>query len=413
VGVDGLPTGTDRTSNGSARGTLTHIHGGRRGKRHIPHVPPHEYNGIDGGDMDEKGGVVSAARISGLRRSLTALTLLGLSGGAVHAQSSVTLYGSLDGGLRNLVNGTKSGGAALSMASNGVYNSNRWGFEGKEDIGGGYYVRFNLEAGYVLSTGANNNTSNQLFQRTSTVGFGGPFGQIDMGRQFTLQHYLIKDFEPFDFHYLSITESTAVSGGNTGRDDNDINYRGVFGPWVIRGEYALGGVPGSAAHGSTLAGGVNYRTQLFKLGAGYTHKSNPLSATSSQYFSNDQYTAGGTVTVGPVDVMAGYSLNLQDVPASVHSMTRNQYLWGGVRFQMTPFFNVTAAYYDNKNKTNGVDGRKDVAILGVSYLLSKRTELYADIDYTHFTGVYVTNATLNPSQHEKQTGVSFGINHWF
>ena len=87
--------------------------------------------------MDEKGGVVSAARISSLRRSLTALTLLGLSGGAVHAQSSVTLYGSLDGGLRNLVNGTKSGGAALSMASNGVYNSNRWGFEGKEDIGGG------------------------------------------------------------------------------------------------------------------------------------------------------------------------------------------------------------------------------------------------------------------------------------
>ena len=70
--------------------------------------------------MDEKGGVVSAARISSLRRSLTALTLLGLSGGAVHAQSSVTLYGSLDGGLRNLVNGTKSGGAALSMASNSV-----------------------------------------------------------------------------------------------------------------------------------------------------------------------------------------------------------------------------------------------------------------------------------------------------
>jgi hypothetical protein len=25
----------------------------------------------------------------------------------------------------------------------------------------------------------------------------------------------------------------------------------------------------------------------------------------------------------------------------------------------------------------------------------------------------VTNATLNPSLHEKQTGVSFGMNHFF
>ncbi|WP_233833700.1 porin [Paraburkholderia sp. ZP32-5] len=363
--------------------------------------------------MDEKGGAASAPRLNTLARSLAALTLAGLAASPAYAQSNVTLYGSLDGGLRNLVNGTKSGGAALTMASNGVYNSNRWGFEGKEDLGGGYYVRFNLEAGYVLSTGALNNTNNQLFQRTSVVGIGGPFGQLDMGRQFTVQHYVIKDFEPFDFHYLGITESTAISGGDTGRDSNAINYRGIFGPWVVRGTYALGGVPGSVSDGSTLAAGLNYRTSTFKLGAAYTHRSNPLTATSSQYFGNDQYTAGGAVTVGPVDVMGGYSLSLQDVPSTVHSQTRNQYLWGGARYQVTPYFSATAAYYDNKNKTNGLDGRKGVAILGVVYLLSKRTELYADVDYTHFTGVYVTNATLNPSGHSKQTGVSFGINHWF
>ncbi|MGF6753511.1 putative porin [Paraburkholderia sp. GAS42] len=363
--------------------------------------------------MHGKRGVVATDRTGCMTRSLAALALLGLATGAAHAQSSVTLYGSLDGGLRNLVNGTKGGGAALTMASNGTYNSNRWGFEGKEDLGGGYYARFNLEAGYVLSTGANNNTSNQIFQRTSTVGLGGPFGQVDIGHQFTLQHFLVKDFEPFDFHYLGITESTAISGGVTGRDDNAINYRGIFGPWVIRGTYALGGVPGSAAHGSTFAGGFNYRAALVKLGAGYTHKSNPLSATSSAYFGDDQYTAGGTLSLGPVDAMVGYSLNIQDTPASAKSQTRNQYLWGGLRYQATPFFNVTAAYYDNKNKTAAVDGRKDVAILGIVYLLSKRTELYADIDYTKFTGGYVTNSTLNPSGHSKQTGVSFGMNHWF
>src|ERR1700754_5055572 len=266
--------------------------------------------------MYKKGGAVGAARVVMLTRSLAAMTLVGFgftAGNTAHAQSSVTLYGSLDGGLRNLVNGTKAGGAALSMASNGTYNSNRWGFLGKEDLGGGYYARFNLEAGYVLSTGQNNNTNNQIFQRTSTVGFGGPFGQVDVGHQFTLQHFVIKDFEPFDFEYLSITEATAVSGGTTGRDDNDINYHGNFGPWVVRGEYALGGVPGSLSHGSVFAGGLNYRTETIKLGAGYTHRLNPASATSNQFFSNDQYTAGGAVTLGQFDLMAGYSLDMQDV----------------------------------------------------------------------------------------------------
>ncbi|NIE82299.1 porin [Burkholderia sp. Cy-647] len=348
-----------------------------------------------------------------MRRSLATLTMLGLSSGAAHAQSSVTLYGSLDGGLRNVVNGTKAGGAALSMASNGVYKSNRWGILGIEQLGGGYYARFDLEAGYILSTGANSSSTNQLFQRNSTVGIGGPFGQIDIGHQFTLQHRLIRDFEPFSLHYLGVTEAAAVSGGTSGRDDNAIHYHGDFGPWTARAAYAPGGIPGSLASGTMLAAGVNYHTTAFKFGAGYTRRSSPVPSTSSAYFGSDQYTAGGAVALGPVEVMGGYSLNLQAVPSTMSGRTRNQYMWGGFRYHATPVFNVTGAYYDNKNTTSSVDGRKDVAILGINYLLSKRTELYADIDYTHFTGGYVSNATLNPSGHDKQTGVSFGMNHWF
>jgi len=365
--------------------------------------------------MFETGVRGRGTRRIGMRRSLAAMTLVGLSSGAAHAQSSVTLYGSLDGGLRNLVNGTKAGGAALSMASNGVYKSNRWGFLGIEDLGGGYYVRFNLEAGYILSTGANSASNNTLFSRTSTVGIGGPFGQVDVGHQFTLQHRLIKDFEPFDLRYLGVTEAAAISGGTSGRDDNAIHYHGDFGPWTPRAVYAPGGIAGSLSNGSMIAGGLNYHTRMFKFGAGYTHRSNPLSttATTTPYFANNQYTAGGAVTIGRVDLMAGYSLTTQSVPSTVHGETRNQYLWGGFRYKVSSFFNVTGAYYDNKNSTAGVDGRKDVSILGVTYSLSKSTQFYADVDYTHFTGGYVTNATLNPSGHAKQTGVSFGMNHNF
>jgi predicted porin len=368
-----------------------------------------------GGDVRSKTGdqAYQRRRAAGCARSMWALSVLGLCASAAHAQSSVLLYGSLDGGLRHIVNGTKDGGAAWTMASNGTYNSNRWGFLGREDLGGGYTVRFNLEAGYVLSTGANNNTSNQIFQRTSTVGMSGPFGTVDVGRQFTLQHFLIKDFEPFDFQYLGITEATAVSNGNTGRDDNDINYRKELGPFVVRGELALGGQPGNFGHGTVAGAGLNYRGKAIMLGAGYTHRSNPLTATSSNYFGNDQYTAGGAFIIGDFTAMAGYSLNIQDTPVSAKTVTRNQYLWAGFRYKFDTQFDMTAAYYDNKNTTAGVDGRKGVAIVGITYLLSKRTLLYADVDYTKFTGGYVTNATLNPSQHASQTGVSFGINHFF
>lgn len=363
--------------------------------------------------MFEIRGAGSGAYMTGLRRSLITLALLGGASGAAHAQSSVTLYGLLDGGLRNIVNGTKGGGAALTMASNGVYKSNRWGFLGIEDLGGGYHIRFDLEAGYVLSTGANSSTTNQLFQRNSTIGFGGPFGQVDIGHQFTLQHRLVKEFEPFDMAYLSITEAAAISGGTSGRDDNAIYYHGDFGPWTVRADYSPGGVPGSLASGTMAAAGVNYHSSLFRFGAGYTRRSTPPSATSTAYFGNDQYTAGGAVILGPVQVMGGYSLTMQAVPSTMDGRTRNQYMWGGFRYQASPFFNITGAYYDNKNTTNGLDGRKDVAMVGVTYQLSKRSLLYADIDYTHFMGGYVTNATLNPSLHSKQTGVSFGISHWF
>ena len=119
------------------------------------------------------------------------------------------------------------------------------------------------------------------------------------------------------------------------------------------------------------------------------------------------------MVIGPVDMMVGYSVDLQNVAAGVHGLTRNQYLWGGLKYHVTPFVNIAAAYYDDDNTTNGVSGRKDVAIINVTYSLSKQTQLYADVDYTRYTGVYMTSATLNPSGHPKVPGVSLGINKWF
>jgi hypothetical protein len=41
------------------------------------------------------------------------------------------------------------------------------------------------------------------------------------------------------------------------------------------------------------------------------------------------------------------------------------------------------------------------------------TRLYAEVDYTKFTGSYITNKTLNANGIPHQSAFSIGINHLF
>jgi len=175
----------------------------------------------------------------------------------------------------------------------------------------------------------------------------------------------------------------------------------------------LGGVAGSIDDGSTRGVGFNYRTNTLKFGFGYTHKSKQIVAGVGPYFGNNEYTAGAAYTIGPVTALGGWSNQIQNTSAAAGESVKNQFLWGGLRYQVTPFTRIIGAYYDNKNVTSGVNGRKDVAIIGITYALSKTTLLYADVDYTKYRGGEITNITLNPSLHPSQTGISFGMNHLF
>ena len=94
-----------------------------------------------------------------MKKSLLALAVLGVFAGAAQAQSSVTVYGSFDGGLRHT---NSAAGSAWTVSSNGTYLSNRIGFKGVEDLGGGLNAHFTLETGFNTGNGALDNTTNQL-----------------------------------------------------------------------------------------------------------------------------------------------------------------------------------------------------------------------------------------------------------
>lgn len=94
-----------------------------------------------------------------MKKSLCALAAI-LQAGAAHGQSSVTLYGVIDGSVE-YVNRVASaaatptqGGSRFDMPSVGGLSASRWGLRGVEDLGAGNKALFVLESGFQFDTGA-------------------------------------------------------------------------------------------------------------------------------------------------------------------------------------------------------------------------------------------------------------------
>ena len=106
-----------------------------------------------------------------MKKSMLALAVLGSFAGVAAAQSSVTLFGVVDLSVLRVKN---SGGSQTLMMSNS-YNSNRLGFRGVEDLGGGMKAGFWLEAGMNNDTGAVGTLSSGAAVSGGTKMFTEPF----------------------------------------------------------------------------------------------------------------------------------------------------------------------------------------------------------------------------------------------
>lgn len=127
-----------------------------------------------------------------MKKTLLAAALLAGFAGAASAQSSVTLYGVLDGGVRyqnwNLSNGpfSKVDISTSSIAVvTGTQSTSRFGVRGVEDLGSGNQAVWNLEGQVNVNDGSAGSYS--TWQRASIVGLrNDAWGQVDIGRQLNL-----------------------------------------------------------------------------------------------------------------------------------------------------------------------------------------------------------------------------------
>src|SRR3990167_6828532 len=129
-----------------------------------------------------------------MKKSLLVLAVLGAISGVASAQTNVTIFGVVDGGL--VVDRGGPAGSVTKLGT-GVWSSNRLGFKGSEDLGGGLSAIFHLENGFNLDTGTLGQ-GGLLFGRQAWAGLKGGFGAVTFGRQYTPLSWAQYLTDPFD-----------------------------------------------------------------------------------------------------------------------------------------------------------------------------------------------------------------------
>jgi predicted porin len=351
-----------------------------------------------------------------MKKSLLALAVLGAYAGVASAQSSVTLFGTLDVGGRYVKN---TGRSRQIMEETDGINSSELRFQGIEDLGGGLKAGFNVRSGMNPDTG----TANAKFwNRRSTVSLYSNAGELRLGRDYVPTFWTQALFDPFGFNGIGST-------GNVGRwvqvrQDNTIGY---FLPSNLGGFYGqamlAAGENGTSGDksGRYIGGQLGFRAGPFDVAvAASTLRSGVLQTVTAGVpgvitifpgQSVKTYNAGGSWDFGVAKIMGYYERD--NLP--------NQHESRGEIGAVFPFglSDVRVGYDRSKLSGNGLPSSTvDNLKATYQYNLSKRTALYgtiARLDNKDNTTVSLGGFGVNaaPTLGGKSQAAEVGIRHFF
>ncbi len=362
------------------------------------------------------------------------LTLAGT--GIAQAQSSVTLYGQIDAGIRYA--SAFDGQRANTYLSSSGMSPTLFGLKGVEDLSGGMRAVFVLENQFSAANGAASpiSTASQLFGRQAYVGLDTDnYGTLTFGHQYNALNVF--------FSYAPIWVDGAspfyVGGDNMVlgyRMNSSVVYKKSIGPVSFQLDYGLGGQPGSLAEGTTVGGNVAYTFANAIIGAAYDQYKSADGISLAQ-----NWTAGGRYALGKTTLFAGY---MHNTDSGVENQKRNLF-FGGAQYALTPSFLLSGGYFYYQQSActgtctagqsvgagssgseiygitgGGGEGHADIIALSAKYFLSKRTTLYAEADTYRLRGgaatdqIYYWTGSDNPNlKSVNQYGVMVGMTHSF
>jgi len=409
-----------------------------------------------------------------MKKSLLAVAALGAFASAAQAQSSVTVYGLIDEGYASSYqrNVTGSAGTIANQNTSGIKGgneaTNRIGFKGNEDLGGGVSAFFTVESaintdqGGVFTSGANGT-------RQAFVGLGKTgLGKISLGTQYTPIHEAAGVTDPGNLNNVNgnviydkpggygsaagqvVAGSGTTANSTSGMSDNTSYTVRVANSVVVKSDTFAGfnakAILVQGGKDSNAAGGAStVDNSGWGLGADYTwHK---LFVTANyQSFSNatlgggtfTQGYAGGNITPGvnardnqqyyaatyDFGILKAY---LQYVNRkTINEMNGNNYIYRsaqqiGVRAPITPVIQVWASGGTgsvNAGGSNLTNSKFNGWQLGSDYFLSKRTNLYAIYGQTatsnnQMATTYGTNTATTNLNSYNASSYAIGVKHTF
>ena len=359
-------------------------------------------------------------------KKIIVLSALASAAVASFAQSSVTIYGTIDLAATK-VSGVRGG--SISQLNSGMMDGSRLGFRGNEDLGGGYRALFTAEARleadtggisnrppsgsqvpdrYMLQAGSLglpppvqpalngvagnigsqvgvNHLANNFWDRQVFVGLVTPVGAILAGRQYTPAYEMSAAFD-------TLQTQSALSAGQVAsfpssidiRQSNSIAYRIVQGP--ISAALMVAAGEGSATTGKFYGANAMYKTPALSAGVGYNTRENERGVKSLT-----NLVLGASAAIGPGTVSGMYVRVKDSAPSGlggfaalpafiltplVEAIKQDGKLMH-VGYRMTTganTFYVAYSKFDDSRPNNA-----DTNSYGVtySYALSKRTDINA------------------------------------
>ena len=342
-----------------------------------------------------------------MKKSLIALAVLAASGAAM-AQSSVTLFGIVDAGVARI---SSDGNSVTGVTHSGLATS-RLGFRGEEDLGGGLKAGFWLEGAVANDDGG----SGFNFQRRSTVGLSGGFGEVRLGRELSAGYINSTAADVFGDNGVGASiGKNHFTGVIETRKSNMITYilpanlGGIYG----QVQYAFGETVSTPATpydkaGNYMAARVGYRNGPLDTAIAFA-KGRGTSAANDA----DQFNIFASYDLGVVKPFIGFNQEKNKAAAEVKYQS---YLLG-LTAPVGPG-TVRVSYNDVDLKNSGSDAQKFA--IGYVYDLSKRTALYTTFAHVKNKGAAtfgVSSATsglhLPAVAGKNVNGYEFGIRHSF
>ncbi|HEX9585984.1 MAG TPA: porin [Gammaproteobacteria bacterium] len=342
-----------------------------------------------------------------MQKKLLTMAVAGALAAPVAAFAQVTLYGSIDTGIKNqskLFTGVGTNTGSKMSVDPQIKKSNRWGLKSSDDLGGGLMANFNLEGGFNSDNGTGLSTGGGLdFARRAVLGFSKGGNNVDLGREYTLNFKTQGIYDPLSHDYGSAAGIQGGVGTAGTRTSDSITAGFRFGTGGVAVQYGMGEQVDDNGSGSYKAinGDMTFGPVTVGAAWGSREAVAPLMTDTT------------TINVGGAYKMGAFTFRLGLATEEIDTGNESTKISGGVQYDFSPTLTGRVSLYDlTVDNSGGAEiGSARTAVVNVEYSLSKRTLVYVVFDRKTLEGNQLTGAAGTPD--DGATGIAAGITHVF